>query len=48
MVFSFNWLHSSALECFSITRKLHESFPECQTSRDNFSTNEIDDAQFYH
>ena len=48
MVFSFYWLHSSALECFSITRNLHESFPERQTSRDNFFINEISGAQFYH
>ena len=48
MVFSFYWLHSSALECFSITRKLHESFPECQILRDNFIINEIGGAQFYH
>ena len=37
---------SSSLDCFSITKKLHESFPERQTLRDNFLINDIGDAQF--
>ena len=43
---SFNWLHSSALDCFSITGKLsvnRKSFPSCQTLRDNFVINGIGD-----
>ena len=36
---TFNWSHSSVLNCFSITRKLHESFPARQTLRDNFIIN---------
>ena len=38
---------SSSLDCFSITKKLHESFPARQTLRDNFLINDIGDAQFY-
>ena len=32
---------SSLLNCFSITKKLRESFPACQTLHDNFLINEI-------
>ena len=38
---------SSSLDCFSITKKLHGSFPARQTLRDNFLINDIGDAQFY-
>ena len=44
---TFNWLHSTVLDCFSVTRKLHESFTACQTLRDNFIINRISDEQFY-
>ena len=39
---------SSSLDCFSMTKKLHKSFPARQTLRDNFLIHEISDAQFYH
>ena len=45
---SFNWLYSSTLDCFSITRKSHESFPVPQTLGDNINIlNEIDKAHYY-
>ena len=37
----------SSLGCFSITKKLHESFPAGHFLRDNFLINEIIDTQFY-
>ena len=46
-IISFNWLHSSTLDCFSITRKLHESFPAPQTSGKNIIINEINEAHYY-
>ena len=38
---------SSSLDCFSITKKLWESFPARQTLHDNFLINEISNVQFY-
>ena len=38
---------SSSLDCFSITKKLRESFPARQTLHDNFLINEISNVQFY-
>ena len=38
---------SSSLDCFSITKKLRESFPARQTPHDNFLINEIGNMQFY-
>ena len=36
---------SSSLGCFSITKKIHESFPARSTLRDNFLINEIGDTR---
>ena len=36
---------SSSIDCFSITKKLHESFPARLNLRDNFLINEIGDAR---
>ena len=37
----------SSIDCFSITKKLRESFPARQTLHDNFLINEIGNMQFY-
>ena len=43
--FSLVTLSFSSLDCFSITKKLHESSTACQILRDHFHINEIGDEQ---